>query len=83
MSGDDMLTSEARKQSEETKLKAHEAKQLDWAQKMRPVILESIGLATGMGDPCRKCRGKNTNYYQKQTRSADEPMTACVWWWWC
>jgi hypothetical protein len=78
MSGDDMLTMEARQQSELTKLKAHEAKQLDWAQKMRPQILESIGLDQGLGDPCKKCRGKNTTYTQKQTRSADEPMTACV-----
>ncbi len=76
MRGDDMLTGEARKQSELTKLKAHEAKQLDWAQKMRPHILESIGLETGQGAACKKCRGKNTNYMQKQTRSADEPMTA-------
>ena len=70
MSGDDMLTMEARKQSELTKTKAHEAKQLDWAQKMRPQILESIGLDQGLGDPCKKCRGKNTTYTQKQTRSA-------------
>jgi DNA-directed RNA polymerase subunit M/transcription elongation factor TFIIS len=24
---------------------------------------------------CRKCRSKNTTYYQQQTRGADEPMT--------
>jgi transcription elongation factor S-II len=28
---------------------------------------------------CRKCRLKNCDYYQLQTRSADEPMTTFVW----
>ena len=27
---------------------------------------------------CRKCKGNKTNYYQMQTRSADEPMTTFV-----
>lgn len=27
---------------------------------------------------CRKCKTKNCNYYQMQTRSADEPMTTFV-----
>jgi len=27
---------------------------------------------------CGKCKGKNTSYYQLQTRSADEPMTTFV-----
>lgn len=27
---------------------------------------------------CRKCKKKNTSYYQLQTRSADEPMTTFV-----
>jgi len=27
---------------------------------------------------CRKCRSKKCNYYQQQTRSADEPMTTFV-----
>jgi transcription elongation factor S-II len=25
--------------------------------------------------PCPKCKGRNTSFFQKQTRSADEPMT--------
>jgi transcription elongation factor S-II len=28
---------------------------------------------------CKKCRSKNCDYYQMQTRSADEPMTNFVW----
>lgn len=27
---------------------------------------------------CRKCKSKNTFYYQQQTRGADEPMTNFV-----
>ena len=27
---------------------------------------------------CRKCKSKECNYYQLQTRSADEPMTTFV-----
>jgi transcription elongation factor S-II len=27
---------------------------------------------------CRKCKSKECNYYQMQTRSADEPMTTFV-----
>lgn len=34
---------------------------------------EESGLFT-----CRKCRKRNTTYYQMQTRSADEPMTTFI-----
>ena len=27
---------------------------------------------------CERCKGKNTSYYQLQTRSADEPMTTYI-----
>jgi len=27
---------------------------------------------------CRKCDGRNCNYYQLQIRSADEPMTSFI-----
>jgi DNA-directed RNA polymerase subunit M/transcription elongation factor TFIIS len=78
MTGDDMLSQEARKEAEATRRAAREATQLDWMKKHRSEILESAGLTSGLGKPCKKCRGTNTQNTQKQTRSGDEPMTMWV-----
>jgi transcription elongation factor S-II len=53
-----------------------ESVQLDWAQKNKRAVLESAGMRASEGSlQCGRCKSKNTDYTQKQTRSADEPMT--------
>jgi DNA-directed RNA polymerase subunit M/transcription elongation factor TFIIS len=50
--------------------------QLDWLQKNKSKLLAAAGLTGGEGSlKCGKCGSRNTEYTQKQTRSADEPMT--------
>lgn len=50
--------------------------QLDWLSKNKRKLEEAAGLKTGDGAlRCGKCKSRNTEYTQKQTRSADEPMT--------
>ena len=53
--------------------------QLDYASKNKKAFLESGGLTVEEGVlQCGRCKSRNTEYTQKQTRSADEPMTTCV-----
>lgn len=50
---------------------------LDWKQKNKSALFASAGIqasAAGMLK-CPRCKSLKTDYYQKQTRSADEPMT--------
>lgn len=49
---------------------------LDWKAKNRKKQMERAGLA--MGDSllvCGKCKKRNVDYTERQTRSADEPTT--------
>jgi len=76
MSSSDLLSDVARKQTEDTRREAQEAVQLDWLLKNRGAVLASAGIAASEGLlQCPKCKKRQTTYYQKQTRSADEPMT--------
>lgn len=50
--------------------------QLDWQTKNKKAMLAAAGLKVSEGTfKCGKCGSRNTDYSQKQTRSADEPMT--------
>jgi transcription elongation factor S-II len=50
--------------------------QLDWLTKNKKKILEAAGISATEGAlQCGRCKSRNTEYSQKQTRSADEPMT--------
>lgn len=46
------------------------AKRTDWALERQRQTATGKGFFT-----CRKCHGRNTTYFQMQTRGADEPMT--------
>ena len=76
----DMLASpEFRKQQEEERKQQEEEVDQDWMKKNKKRQMESAGLKVEPGQfKCHKCNGRNTDYFQKQTRSADEPMTTCV-----
>ncbi len=76
MSSEELLSAEARAAIETARREALEARQEDWKQRNKTKLLQSAGLTAGEGAlTCPKCRSKNTEYTQKQTRSADEPMT--------
>ena len=76
MSSEELLSDAARKQAEAARREAQEAVQLDWLLKNRGAVLASAGIAASEGLlQCPKCKKRQTTYYQKQTRSADEPMT--------
>jgi transcription elongation factor S-II len=67
------LASEAKKlEREETQKDNLNARRSDWAQEAAQKS-GKVGFFT-----CKKCFSKNTNFYQLQTRGADEPMTNFV-----
>jgi transcription elongation factor S-II len=75
-SAEDMTSQEAKEKILALRKEAEESRQLDWRQKNRKHMLSSAGLNSVEGTLiCGKCKGRNTEYTQKQTRSADEPMT--------
>ena len=68
------LASEVKKLEREETQKANlDARRSDWAQEEAQKGGKKTGFFT-----CRKCQSKNTNFYQLQTRGADEPMTNFV-----
>ncbi|CAB9497152.1 Transcription elongation factor A protein 2 [Seminavis robusta] len=82
MSSEEMASSEARKAREEEAKKLVDSKRLDWDQANEDKINEMCGIK---GDllkaslfTCGRCKSVKTTSTQKQTRSADEPMTVFV-----
>lgn len=72
------LASDAfRKAQAEERKRAEEEVMLDWSKKHRDKQLQSAGIKSGGRGQfqCKKCKSWDTDYTQKQTRSADEPMT--------
>ena len=79
LTSDDLRTEAAKKEAEKVRKEHGEAVELDWKQRNRMELLKSAGLnINDHGMPCKKCKSKNTEYSQKQMRSADEPMTTFV-----
>lgn len=72
----ELATSEFKEQAAKEKQAAAEEVQLDWQRKHGKDQLKAAGLKPVAGQfKCPRCKGSNTDYYEKQTRSADEPMT--------
>lgn len=68
------LASEVKKQEREEVQKANlDSRRTDWDQEQAQKGGANQGFFT-----CKKCGGKRTNFYQLQTRGADEPMTNFV-----
>ena len=52
---------------------------MDWQDKHADEALEAAGVKVGPGfHKCGACGSQNTSFHQKQTRSADEPMTSFI-----
>ena len=77
LTSDDMRTEEAKKAAAAVR-KAHgESVELDWKQRNRQELLSSAGLKNivDQGQPCKRCKSRNTEFLQKQMLPGDEPMT--------
>ena len=79
MSNDELLSDEMRQKRAEEAKKLIESKRLDWDKANESKINEMCGIK---GDllkaslfTCGRCKSTKTTSTQKQTRSADEPMT--------
>jgi transcription elongation factor S-II len=82
MSNEQLASAEARKDREERARKLLDTSRLDWDQANEDKINEMCGIK---GDllkaslfTCGRCKSIKTTSTQKQTRSADEPMTVFV-----
>lgn len=82
MSSNQMATAEKAKERAEIVGKVEDSRLLDWEQKNENKINEMCGIK---GDllkaslfTCGRCKSIKTTSTQKQTRSADEPMTVFV-----
>jgi len=82
MSAEELATEESARAREEMLKKLHDASRLDWEKANDDKINEMCGIK---GDllkaslfTCNRCKSTKTTSTQKQTRSADEPMTVFV-----
>lgn len=82
MSTEQLASAEARKAREETSKKLIDSKRLDWDQANEEKINEMCGIKGDLLQAslftCGRCKSVKTTSTQKQTRSADEPMTVFV-----
>ncbi|KAJ8599086.1 hypothetical protein CTAYLR_008866 [Chrysophaeum taylorii] len=76
MSADELAPSHIREQRAQARNFHHDARSLDWSKKNRDTINKQIGVDDSKGMfQCKACGSKRVSNYEKQTRSADEPMT--------
>jgi len=82
LSPEELATSEKKKEREDLEKSIQDSRRLDWEQANEEKINEMCGIK---GDllkaslfTCGRCKSIKTTSTQKQTRSADEPMTVFV-----
>lgn len=82
MSSEELQTEEKAKQTFETVKNLQESRRLDWEQANEDKINEQCGIRGDLKKAslftCGRCKSTKTTSTQKQTRSADEPMTVFV-----
>ena len=66
--------------SEKMKLEREEAQKANLQERRTDWMFEELAKSTSNRGffTCKKCKCKNTTYYQMQTRGSDEPMTNFV-----
>ncbi len=69
-----MASNELQKQRSQSEKDELESRRSDWHRKQ---ILEKMNKDPNYKGQfsCRKCKSRRTDFYLKQTRGADEPMT--------
>lgn len=82
MTPQQLATSEKAKQREDVVKKSQDARRLDWEEANEEKINEMCGIKGELLQAslftCGRCKSIKTTSTQKQTRSADEPMTVFV-----
>jgi transcription elongation factor S-II len=82
MSSQELCSSDLAKQRQEDVNKLQESRRLDWEQANEDKINEMCGIKGDLLNAslftCHRCKSTKTTSTQKQTRSADEPMTVFV-----
>lgn len=79
MTSTELMAKEKREAMDKAVHDRTEARRLDWHEKNADKINKQCGIkeTEGMFE-CGRCKSTKTTYTQKQTRSADEPMTTFV-----
>ena len=78
MGAEDLATAERKAENERMRDFQFQKRDLDWSKKNRDRLNKQIGVDESINmDQCinPKCRSKRLSNHEKQTRSADEPMT--------
>ena len=82
MSSEELMSNEARMAREKDAKKISDSKRLDWDTANEDKINEMCGIKGDLLNAslftCGRCKSVKTTSTQKQTRSADEPMTVFV-----
>lgn len=82
MSSEELQTAEKAKERDETVKHLQDSRRLDWEQANEGKINEMCGIKGELLKAslftCGRCKSTKTTSTQKQTRSADEPMTVFV-----
>jgi transcription elongation factor S-II len=79
MSSEELATAEKRNELIKLRDDAFQRARLDWADANEEKINKQCGIADAKGlFTCGRCKSSKTSNTQKQTRSADEPMTVFV-----
>lgn len=79
MSADELATEEKRNEILKLRDDAFQRARLDWADANEDKINKQCGIENAKGlFTCGRCKSTKTSNTQKQTRSADEPMTVFV-----
>jgi len=79
MTAEELATEEKRAQIEKLRDDAFQEARLDWAEANHDKIQKQTGTEGTKGlFTCGRCKSSKTSNTQKQTRSADEPMTVFV-----
>ena len=82
MTSEQMASAESIKQRSDLAKKVLDANRLDWEQANEEKINEMCGIKGDLLNAslftCGRCKSTKTTSTQKQTRSADEPMTVFV-----
>mmetsp|Transcript_9062 Transcript_9062/g.17021 ORF Transcript_9062/g.17021 Transcript_9062/m.17021 type:complete len:305 (+) Transcript_9062:26-940(+) len=81
MSNEELLSEDKAEANRKYEEEVFNSARQDWLDSKREDMMKAVGINIQGGMyTCSRCGSKKTTHYQKQTRSADEPMTVFVQW---